>query len=81
MQPQATHKANPLTSNNNKKLGTPEMKGSHYWCGDTHFAVSFRIKVDDIVTPVVVSAVHQHGVENVVGRVFNICLLQKLIQR
>lgn len=57
------------------------MKGSHYWCGDTHFAVSFRIKVDDVVTPVVVSAVHQHGVENVVGRVFNIWLLQKLIQR
>ncbi len=79
MQQQSTHKANPLTTN--KKLGIPEIKGAHYWCGDTHFAVSFRIKVDDIVTPVVVPAVHQHGVENVVGRVFSIWLLQKLIQR
>lgn len=34
----------------------------HDWFLDTHFAVSFGVKIDDVVTAMVVAAVHQHGV-------------------
>lgn len=56
-------------------------RGSHYWFLDTHFAVSFRIKIDDVVTAMVVPAVHKHGVQDVVGRVLGVWLLKELIQR
>lgn len=55
--------------------------GPHYWFLDTHFAVSFRVKIDDVVTAVVVAAVHQHGVQDVVGRVLGVRLLEELVQR
>lgn len=31
---------------------------SHYWFLDTHFAVSFWVKIDDVVTAMVVPTVH-----------------------
>ena len=49
---------------NNKKGGC-----SHDWLLDADFAVSLGVEIDDVVTPVVVPAVHQHGVQDVVGRV------------
>lgn len=54
--------------------------GPHYWLRDTHFAVSFGVEIDDVVATVVVSAVHQHGVQDVVGWVLHIRLLQELVQ-
>ena len=55
-------------------------KDPHYWLGDTRFAVSFRVEIDDIVAAVVVPAMHQHRVKDVVGRVLGVSLLEKLIQ-
>lgn len=55
--------------------------GPHYWLRDTHFAVSFGVEIDDVVAAVVVSAVHQHGMQDVVGRVLHVRLLQELVQR
>lgn len=54
-------------------------KSSHYWFLDTHFAVSFWIKIDDVVTAMVVPAVHQHCVQDVVGRVLGVGLLEELV--
>lgn len=54
--------------------------GPHYWFRDTHFAVSFGVEIDDVMATVVVSAVHQNGVQDVVGRVLYIRFLQELIQ-
>lgn len=54
--------------------------GPHYWFRDTHFAVSFGVEIDDVMAAVVVSAVHQNGVQDVVGRVLYIWFLQELIQ-
>lgn len=54
---------------------------SHDCFLDTHFAVSFWIKIDDVVTAVVVPAVHQHCVQDVVGWILWVWLLEELIQR
>lgn len=54
---------------------------SHYWFLDTHFAVSFGVKIDDVVTAMVVPAVHQHCMQDVVGWVLGVRLLKELIQR
>lgn len=64
------------------KDGDPQNKenGSHYWLRDTHFAVSFGVEIDDIVAPMVVSAVYQHSMQDVVGWVLHIRFLQELIQ-
>lgn len=53
---------------------------SHYWFLDTHFAVSFWVKIDDVVTAVVVAAVHQHRVQDVVSWVLGVWLLEKLVK-
>lgn len=52
----------------------------HYWFLDTDFAVSFWVKIDDVVTAMVVPAVHKHGVQDVVGWVLGVWLLKELIQ-
>lgn len=54
---------------------------SHDWFFDTHFAVSFGVKIDDVVTAMVVPTVHQHCVKDVVGWVLGVWLLKELIQR
>lgn len=75
----------PLRVNNTEQIHphTPVKvsKAPHYWLGDTHFAVSFRIEIDDVVAAVVVPTVHQHRVQDVVGRVLGVRLLEELIQR
>ena len=53
---------------------------THYWFLDTHFAVSFGVEIDDVVSSVVVPAVHEHRMKNVVGWVLGVCLLEELIQ-
>lgn len=65
------------------KKNKPQNKemGPHYWLRDTHFAVSFGVEIDDVVAAVVVTAVHQHSVQDVVGWVLHIRLLQELVQR
>lgn len=54
-------------------------KSPHYWFLDTHFAVSFWVKIDDVVTAMVVPAVHQHCVQDVVSWVLGVRLLKELV--
>lgn len=54
--------------------------GTHDGLLDADFSVSFGVEVDNIVSSVVVSAVHQHGMQDVVGWVLRVSLLEELIQ-
>jgi hypothetical protein len=47
----------------------------------TPFPVTPRIDEDHVVAPVIVTGMHQNGVQRVVGRVVGILLLQVRIQR